>query len=362
MGLAAIVAACGSSTTDGQGTGGGLGAGSSGGASGSGGSSSGASGSGSSSGASGSSGSGSGAPGSSGAGSSGGASSGTSSGSSGSTDASASGSSSGSSSGTSCLKAGSGDYSKAGPYTVATMSVDLASYLSGAATPTTFTIYYPSTLEASCPHPIIAWGNGTGVTGSNVYAFYNNNAASWGMVVAASDNSNVGSGAYNKAGIDYLLAQNKLSTSPFYGKLSTRAGMAGHSQGAMGATAATTHPNCEAEVQVEGGGNPKAGIAFLALSGSNDTVVTTAPPTASYGAATGPSMLAVYTGADHTTTPTLAGYVQNNPGTIQFMRFYTAWFRCFLGDDATACAMFKGGSTCGVCKDPNWTTMQTKNM
>jgi hypothetical protein len=370
--LVALVVACGSPTTDGQGSGGGFGTSSSGAAGGSGGASGGSSGgsggnaSGGSSGTSGSGGSTSGASGSSGSAGSSGASSGASSGgsgASGSSGGSTSGSSSGSAHGSStCLMAGSGDSSKAGPYTVATMSVDLASYLSGAATPTTFTIYYPTTLEANCPHPIIAWGNGTGVTGSNVYAFYNNNAASWGMVVAASDNSNVGSGAYNKAGIDYLLAQNKLSSSPFYGKLSTRAGMAGHSQGAMGATAATTHPNCEAEVQVEGGGNPKAGIAFLALSGSNDTVVTTAPPTASYGAATGPAMLAIYTGADHTTTPTLAGYVQGNAGTIQFMRFYTAWFRCFLGDDATACAMFKGGSSCGVCKDPNWTTMQTKNM
>jgi hypothetical protein len=365
-----LAVACGSSTTGGQG--GGFGSSSSGGGGASSGGSSGAgsggSGGGTSSGTSGSSGSsGSGVSSSGGASSgasSGGAGSGGSSGASGSSGGSASGSSSGATAhgaGT-CLQGGSGDYSKAGPYAVTTKSVDLASYLSGAATPTTFTIYYPTTLEANCPHPIIAWGNGTGVTGSNVYAFYNNNAASWGMVVAASDNSNVGSGAYNKAGIDYLLAQNKDSTSPFYGKLSTRAGMAGHSQGAMGATAATSHPNCQAEVQVEGGGNPKAGIAFLALSGTADTVVTTGPPTSSYGVATGPSMLAIYTGADHTTTPTLGGYVQGNPGTIQFMRFYTAWFRCFLGDDATACAMFKGGASCGVCKDPNWTTMQTKNM
>jgi hypothetical protein len=260
------------------------------------------------------------------------------------------------------LLAGSGDYSKPGPYAYTTMSVDLASYLPGAASPTTFTIFYPTKLEANCAHPIISWGNGTGVTGSSVYAFFNNNAASWGMVVAASDNSNVGSGAYNKAGIDYLVAQNKDSSSPFYGKLSTRAGVAGHSQGGIGATAATSDPNCTAEVQVEGEGTPKAGIAFLALSGTNDTVVGTGPPTASYAAATGPSMLAIYTGADHTTTPTLAGYIQNNPGSIQFMRFYTAWFRCFLGDDGTACAMFKGGSNCGVCKDPNWSTMQTKNM
>jgi hypothetical protein len=262
-----------------------------------------------------------------------------------------------------CLQAGTGDYAKAGPYAVSTKAVDLASVLpAGTAAPTTFMIFYPTKLEASCPHPIASWGNGTTVTGSNVYAFFQNNAASWGVVVIASDNPSVGSGAYNKAGIDYLLAQNNDPASEFFHRLSTRAGVAGHSQGAIGATAATTHPNVEAEVQVEGGGRPKAGMAFLALSGTADTTVGTGPPTQSYTSATGPAFLAIYTGADHVTTPTLAGWSQKNPGTVQFMRLYTAWYRCFLADDGAACAMFKGGANCGMCTDPNWDKLQSKNM
>jgi hypothetical protein len=271
-----------------------------------------------------------------------------------------------------CLMMGSGDYSKAGPYTVATKAnIDLTStgdLPAGDAGPSTFTAFYPENLNDNCPHPIVSWANGTTVEGSMVYAFFNNNAASWGIVVMASDNPNsagpgfAGNGPYNRAGIDYLLKENNDSSSMFYHHLSTRAGVSGHSQGAYAATSATQHPNVEAEVQVEGGGNPKAGIAFLALTGSNDTVVTPGPPMASYAAATGPSMFAEYTGADHTTTPTVGGYYQMNPGTIQFMRFYTAWFRCFLADDQVACAMFKGGSSCGVCKDPNWTSLETKNM
>jgi hypothetical protein len=252
------------------------------------------------------------------------------------------------------------------------MGIDLTStgdLPPGDAGPTTFTAFIPSPLNDNCPHPIVSWANGTGVTGSGTYAFFNNNAASWGIVVMASDNPNTaggafvgGTGPYNRAGIDYLLKQNSDSSSMFYHHLSTRAGVAGHSQGAMAATAATNHPNVEAEVQVEGGGVPKAGIAFLALTGSNDTVVGTMSPMQSYTAATGPSMFAEYTGADHLTTPTAGGWFQQNPGTIQFMRFYTAWWRCFLADDPVACAMFKGGSSCGVCKDPNWTSLLTKNM
>ena len=273
-----------------------------------------------------------------------------------------------------CLKMGNGDYAAAGPYTVATKAgIDLASsgeLPAGDAGPSTFTAFYPSDMNDGCPHPIVSWANGTGVTGSQVYAFFNNNAASWGIVVMAADNPNSAGGSfyganggpYNRAGIDYLLKENNESSSIFYHHLSTRAGVSGHSQGAIAATLATTHPNVEAEVQVEGEGTPKGGIAFLALTGSADTVVGPMPPLASYNSATGPSMYAEYTGADHTTTPTLEGYFQKNPGTIQFMRFYTAWWRCFLGDDQVACAMFKGGSSCGVCKDPNWTSLETKNM
>jgi hypothetical protein len=273
-----------------------------------------------------------------------------------------------------CLKTGNGDYAAAGPYTVATKAgIDLASsgeLPAGDAGPSTFTAFYPTDMSDGCPHPIVSWANGTGVTGSQVYAFFNDNAASWGIVVMAADNPNSAGGSffganggpYNRAGIDYLLKENNDSSSIFYHHLSTRAGVAGHSQGAIAATLATTHPNVEAEVQVEGEGTPKGGIAFLALTGSADTVVGPMPPLMSYDSATGPSMYAEYTGADHTTTPTLGGYIQNNPGTIQFMRFYTAWWRCFLGDDQVACAMFKGGSSCGVCKDPDWTSLLTKNM
>ncbi len=315
-------------------------------------------------------------------GSSGGSSGGGSGGSSGgSRDAGASSSGGGDSStpatphGTStCLKAGSGDYSQMGPYTVATKAnVDLSStgdLPTGDAGPTTGTVFYPSEMEDNCPHPIVSWANGTGVTGSSTYAFFNNNAASWGIVVMAADNPNSAGGSfagtnggpYNRAGLDYLLKQNNDSSSIFYHHLSTRAGVSGHSQGAFAATQATTFPNVEAEVQVEGGGNPKAGIAFLALTGSADTTVGTTSPMNSYNAATGPAMFAEYTGADHTTTPTAGGWYQKNPGTIQFMRFYTAWWRCFLADDQVACGMFKGGSSCGVCKDPNWTSLETKNM
>lgn len=369
---AELVAACGSTGTSGSynppGNGASSGSGDTTGTSGGGGG-------GASSGGNGTSGAGGGA--SSGAvGSSGGTSSGSKGGGSG--GGASSGASGGSSSGAGssgdagaaagfCLMAGSGDYAKAGPYAVSTMSVDLATTGMVDAGPTTATIFYPTTLEANCPHPIAAWGNGTGVTGSTVYGFFNNNVASWGIVVIASDNSSVAAQPYLQAGINYLLAANKNSSSPFYGKLGTKAGVAGHSQGGFAATQASQQANVVSEVCVEGGGVPKQGVATLCLTGNQPASVSSINSVnvdviqMTYPGTTGPGFLADWDGGDHLTTPTESGWIKQDPGTIQFVRLMTAWYRCFLANDNTACALFKGGANCGVCKDPGWAQIEGKN-
>jgi pimeloyl-ACP methyl ester carboxylesterase len=259
-----------------------------------------------------------------------------------------------------CLQPGSGNYTEPGPYKVGMMDVDLGMIESSQHTGK-FTIFYPTPLETSCLHPIVAWGNGTTVMGSSTYAFFNSNAASWGMVVAASQEDNTGSGNFHKAGIDYLLKQNDDMTSMFYKKLSTRAGVAGHSQGGFGATVGSTHPNVEALVSVAGGGNPKKGVATLCLTGTMDMVEM--PCTQEYQSAQGPAFLADWMNGDHTTTETIGGYIKKDPGTLQMQRLLAGWFRCFLADDQTACALFKGApDNCGICKDMGWAKHESRNL
>ncbi len=183
-----------------------------------------------------------------------------------------------------CLAPGNGDYTQPGPYAVATKSVDLASTgaLPADGGATTYELFYPENMDDGCPHPFIAWGNGLGIPGSYAHAFMNRNLASWGLVVIASDNPVVVHGVsapYHTAAIDYMLAQNQDPSSLFYGKLSTRVGTAGCSLGGAAATLASAHPNVEATMLLESAGFPKAGIAFLVLCGTNDTVVGTGPRT-----------------------------------------------------------------------------------
>ena len=259
-----------------------------------------------------------------------------------------------------CLKPGNGNYGEPGPYKVGMMDVDLGMINTGQHTGK-FTIFYPMPLEASCLHPIVAWGNGTGVMDSTTYAFFNSNAASWGMVVAAAQEDNAGSGNFHKAGIDYLLKQNADSGSMFFNKLSTRAGVAGPSQGGFGATVSTMHPNVEALVSVAGGGVPKQGVATMCLTGTKDQVE--AQCTQSFQSASGPAFLGDWMDGDHFVTETLAGYISRNMGSLQMQRLFAGWFRCWLADDAAACALFKGApDSCGICKDPGWAKREARNM
>lgn len=260
-----------------------------------------------------------------------------------------------------CLKPSSNSYMSPGPYKVAKKNIDLgmieATQKSGK-----FTIYYPDPLEASCLHPIVAWGNGTGVTDSDfTYDFLHTAAASHGIVVASASETNSGSGKFHTAGLDYLLKENADPASMFHGKLSTRAGVSGHSQGGFGANRGAAHPNVVAAV-VEGASFVSTmKVSALTLTGTMDLGVGAADAVSRAG---GPMFVAVWEGGDHISTETVLGVLSGDKGTAQFQRLYAAWFRCFLGDDGKACALFEGGApdNCGICKDPGWARLSSAKM
>jgi hypothetical protein len=251
-----------------------------------------------------------------------------------------------------CLQ-GSGNYEADGPYQVANIDVMLPAPLG------TYTIFYPSNMEAECKHPIVAWGNGTGVTGSATYAAYHRRAASWGIVTIASHDDNAGEMKFLEGGLDYLLAQNNDAGSMFFGKLSDRAGVGGHSQGGFAATTATAHPNVQAEVCVQGGGfSVPSRVAFMCQTGVEDFVRSQC--TSAYMGAQGPSFLLDHEMADHISTPTIG--LSTSEAGQQYVRTSTAWYRCWLADDEAACAIFQGGASAPVCGDSMWATCSSRNL
>lgn len=122
-----------------------------------------------------------------------------------------------------------------GPFATTTGTVLDAS---GAAV---YDLYYPADYAAlGFKSPIITWGNGTNAV-PTMYTTLLSHLASYGFTVIASTLENTGSGREIDAGAHYLIAQNHRNGSVFKGRLAVNQVAAiGHSQGAGGATRATT--------------------------------------------------------------------------------------------------------------------------
>ena len=105
-----------------------------------------------------------------------------------------------------------------------------------------YEIYYPSDLEtASETYPLVIMVNGTGVPVSK-YGEVLKHLASWGFIVAGNEDEQSRSGESSASTLDYMISQNQDSTSIFYSHIDTdHIGIAGHSQGGVGAINAVTN-------------------------------------------------------------------------------------------------------------------------
>jgi hypothetical protein len=312
----------------------------------------------------------SGASGGSGSGSSSGDPSGSSSGqvSSGSSSG-GSGSSSGSSSGTSDdtddgggTEAGSSkpdggggglcfppvsDFTKDGPF-MAT-SADVASVQC--------TIFRPTMLGAGgCLNPVIVWGNGTTNSPSSYTALFNH-LATQGFIVAAADTSNAGSGKEMIACLEYMIAQNKMSGSPYEGHIDVDAiASSGYSQGGAGCLEAGIDPRFKVLAAVSPyivlslGGYDTTSVMkqvhpIFMLSGTADSVaVPSNNQQPIFDMAAVPIFWATHTGSTHFE-------VLNNGGA--YAGPLTAFFRYELMGDPAARDWFEK-PPCTLCSASGW--------
>ncbi len=99
-------------------------------------------------------------------------------------------------------------------------------------------IWYPSEMENR--YPLIVVVNGSNTAALN-YEPYFERLASWGFVVVGNDDRQAGAGISTSLTLDYMLEQNQNSDSLFYEKIDVQnIGIAGYSQGGVGAVRAVT--------------------------------------------------------------------------------------------------------------------------
>lgn len=104
-----------------------------------------------------------------------------------------------------------------------------------------FKLWYPSEiLKSERKYPAVIMVNGTGVPAAKYEPIFKH-LASWGFVVVGNDDDNSWSGKSSCDSLRLLLEKNEDKNSKFFGKIDTESiGIAGHSQGAVGAINAVT--------------------------------------------------------------------------------------------------------------------------
>jgi hypothetical protein len=240
-----------------------------------------------------------------------------------------------------------------------------------------FNVYRPSNLgDSGYCHPILVWANGHGDnpeqhppecivdSGSNrwcgTYPVLINQLASHGFVVVASLSTTTSRGEPlpTLIGLDWLLEQSEVSTSPYYHHLDTvRIGALGHSEGGSSTCKAAADPRITTIATVSGASS-LSGLKGPALfiCGGKDTVVSCDSVATTYDTVTEyPAMLMNNKGADHG-----SWLYENGPKGPDIFAL-TAWFRVHLMDD-TANRKYFYDTNCTLCGDNRLTVEQNSLM
>lgn len=131
-----------------------------------------------------------------------------------------------------------------------------------------YTVYRPATWVEGETYPIVSWGNGTCAKPEG-YGALLRYVASHGYIVVAPNSRWVGSGAAQKRAIDFAVAANADSKSPYYKRVATdKVAAMGHSQGGQGTIAAASDARIDTVIIFNGG--VTAVKPFLAISGDRD--------------------------------------------------------------------------------------------
>jgi hypothetical protein len=226
------------------------------------------------------------------------------------------------------------------------------------------TIFRPTTLgTGGCLNPVIVWGNGTTNTPTSYTALFNH-LATQGFIVAAADTSNAGSGKEMLACLEYMLAQNTTSGSPYQGHIDVdHIASSGYSQGGAGCLEAGIDPRFKVIAAVSPyiviplGGYDTTSVAkqvhpLFMLSGSADAVAVPANNQQPiFDMAPVPIFWATHAGSTHFE-------VLGNGGA--YAGPLTAWFRYQLMGDPAARDWFEK-PPCTLCSASGW-TVQTNSM
>ena len=239
-----------------------------------------------------------------------------------------------------------------------TFTVDSLSVASSDEAIKRFHVWFPSEMKSSLKKwPVVVMANGTGVLATRYIPIFEH-LASWGFVVVGNQDGSSWFGNSTSATLDWILAQNNASDSPFFGKIDTEAiGLAGHSQGGVATFYAAT--------QFE---NVKYYKAICSMSGNfPDFAKSIQAPVFLMGGTNGLDAKAL-DGMNECfgiidSQPVVMGILKDTDHGVVLPRgdaYLTAWFLFYLQGDKQAGKCFYGDDA-EILINPAWEEVKRKN-
>lgn len=222
----------------------------------------------------------------------------------------------------------------------------------------THTVFYPQNAEkGNVKYPVIVFANGTGFS-YTIYESLLKELAMGGYIVVANNVTMAGDGTAQISSLDFIISENKNSSSVLYGNIITdKIAAAGHSQGgrsAVNAAAADSRFDCVISLA---GSNyteeaEKLNTPALFLAGTKDMIVDAdrwVKP--AYDVCKGPAVYASLIDGIHTSCCT-------SPGT--YTSYIFKWCGYRLKNESSAKSTFTNGGA--LSKDSAWTDFSCKGL
>jgi hypothetical protein len=138
-----------------------------------------------------------------------------------------------------------------------------------------YTVFYPGAMPEGEKFPLITWGNGTCAMPEG-YGTLLRYVASFGYIVVAAQDREVGTGASMLKAVDFMLAENDKEGSKYYHHIDPdKIGAMGHSQGAGATVSVSTDSHIKAIIAFNSG--TSSTVPFLDISGDRDILASTDP-------------------------------------------------------------------------------------
>jgi esterase/lipase len=206
-------------------------------------------------------------------------------------------------------------------------------------------------------NPIVSWGNGGGTT-PGLYPMLPR-LASHGFVVIAANASAV-TGDQVRAGVDWLVQQNDLMTSPFYHKLDTKnVSGVGYSLGGLATFAIADDPRVVTIVIISGANmadkTPVAKLHTPSAYFCTDDDASQGNCDGDYAVVTAPTFYGVMKGTEH------VDVVLDSATADRLTKVTTAWLRWQQMADQTQKRLFVG-TGCLLCTDSQWVVQQKNGL